>query len=69
MTLKELRERHAYRPVDIAAQCNAGMATVRAWERGEKKPSPPQIRALASLYGVSIDEIHCAIEESAQSEE
>ena len=67
MTLKQLRESHAYRQVDVAAKCNVAVTTVNYWEKGETKPRPPHVRALAELYEVSIAEIQAAIEEAAEA--
>jgi transcriptional regulator with XRE-family HTH domain len=65
MTLRQLREARAYRQIDVAAHCNVSIQTVVAWEKGQSKPRPPQVRALAGFYELSIAEIQAAIEESA----
>lgn len=64
MTLKQLREKLAYRQVDVASRCNVAVQTVYAWEKGESKPRLQHIRALAEMYAVSIAEIQDAISAS-----
>ena len=65
MTLKQLRERQAFRQVDVASRCNVAVQTVYAWEKGQSQPRPPHIRALAEMYGVTVAEIKAAIDETA----
>ena len=69
MTLKQLREKQAFRQVDVAARCNVAVQTVYAWEKGESKPRPPHIRTLAEMYEVSVADIQAAISESAAQSE
>jgi transcriptional regulator with XRE-family HTH domain len=71
MTLKELRESHALRQVDVAAKLRVAVQTVSDWERGAKTPRLVHIGDLAKLYQITVAEVNQAINETqkqAQSE-
>ena len=65
MTLRQLRERVSYRQKDVAERCDVAVQTVYAWEKGESRPRPQYVRALAEMYEVTIAEVQAAVEASA----
>jgi len=48
------------RPVELAAALGVSLATVYNWEAGKFEPRASQLRALANLFGVSMDVIDFA---------
>ena len=57
MTLKELRHRAGLRQVDVAKEMNVDQAAVSKWETGETFPTRKLHKPLATLYGVTVDEL------------
>jgi transcriptional regulator with XRE-family HTH domain len=66
MTLKELREAKGLTQMEVAVKLGTTPTTVSNWERGEQVPRTSQIPALAQLYGVSLQQVFEAIENSKQ---
>lgn len=56
-TIKQLRESRGMSPVQLAAALKVSLATVYNWESGKFEPRASQLRALARLFGVSMDAI------------
>jgi len=56
-TVRELREAKGITPVQIAAHMGVALATVYNWEAGKHEPRASQLRELARLFGVSMEEI------------
>ena len=55
------------RPVELAAALGVSLATVYNWEAGKFEPRASQLRALANLFGVSMDVIDFAPGEQRDS--
>lgn len=57
MKLKELRLKAKLLQRDVAEALNVDRSTVAKWEAGESFPRSGKLKALASLYKCSIDEL------------
>lgn len=56
-TVRELREAKGITPVEIAAHMGVALATVYNWEAGKHEPRASQLRTLAELFGVRMEEV------------
>ncbi len=56
-TIRELREERDWTQLDVAYKVGVTPATVSNWERGIYEPKVTQLRKLAQLFGVRMDEI------------
>jgi len=56
-TIRELREDHGLTQLEVAYRLKVTPATVSNWERGIYEPKVAQLRALAHLFGVRMDDI------------
>ncbi|MGI8403769.1 MAG: helix-turn-helix transcriptional regulator [Thermomicrobiales bacterium] len=56
-TIRELREAVGLTQAQLAARLNCTPSTVYNWERGRNEPKASQLRAMAILFGVSMDDI------------
>ncbi len=56
-TIRELRTARDITPVQLAAALSVSLATVYNWENGTHEPRASQLRDLARLFGVSMDDI------------
>lgn len=56
-SIRQLREERGWRQLDLANKLDVVPATVYNWERGTHEPKASQLRALAEVFGVSMDEI------------
>lgn len=56
-TIRELREEAGITPVQIAARLGVSLATVYNWESGKHEPRASQLRDLARLFDVPMEEI------------
>jgi len=59
-TIKELREEAGLTQFQLAVKVGVTPTTVSAWERGVYEPRASQLRKLAQLFGVAMDEIDTA---------
>ncbi len=57
ITIRELRESAGLTQAQLAARLDLAPATVYAWEARKNEPRASQLRALAKLFGVSMDDI------------
>jgi transcriptional regulator with XRE-family HTH domain len=62
-TIRELREAQGWTQLDVAYKAGVTPATVSNWERGIYEPKVSQLRKLAKLFGVRMDEIMLIDEE------
>jgi len=62
-TIRELREGRGMSPVQLAAELNTSLATIYNWETGKYEPRASQLRAIARLFDVSMDDIAFEVEE------
>ncbi len=65
-TIRELRDAKGLTQLEVAYQLGVTPATVSNWERGVYEPKVTQLRALARLFGVSMDDIALVGEETEQ---
>lgn len=56
-TIREFREAKGMSPVDLAAALGVSLATVYNWESEKHEPRASQLRKLARLFQVSMDDI------------
>ncbi len=65
--LADLRATKGMTQVDLAVWLDVTPSTVYNWERGRSEPRSSQLKALAGLFGVTMDDIEIpAIEENAK---
>ncbi len=57
MTIRELREGAGMTQLDLAFAIDVTATTVYNWEKGRAEPRATQLRAMAKLFGVSMDAI------------
>jgi len=65
-TIRELRQERGWTQLELANHLGVTPATVFNWERGRHEPKASQLRAMARLFGVSMDVI--AFEVGAEDE-
>jgi len=56
-TIRELRETSGLTQLDLAYRLGVTPATVSLWERRQVEPRASQVRAMALVFGVSMDDI------------
>ena len=56
-TIKALREAKEWTQFDLAVKIRVTPTTISAWERGMYEPRASQLRALADVFGVRMDDI------------
>ncbi|ACZ39652.1 helix-turn-helix transcriptional regulator [Sphaerobacter thermophilus] len=56
-TIKELREARGWTQLELAYRVGVTPATIYNWEAGRNEPKASQLRKLAQIFGVSMDEI------------
>ena len=57
MTLREMRERSGLTLEEVGRVFGIGRGAVHCWERGLSRPKVDVLDRLASLYGVSVQQI------------
>ncbi len=62
-TIRELREAAGLTQVQLAAKLDVTPGAVYGWESGRSEPRASQLRAIARLFGVSMDMIDFEVEE------
>ena len=55
--MKNLRERAGLSQAEVARVLDVRQSAVAMWESGVNHPSTSRLRAIARLYGVSIDKV------------
>lgn len=65
-TIKELRERKGWTQLQLANEISVTPSTIYNWERGRFVPRVGQLRDLAKVLGVRMDEIDL-LEEDAET--
>lgn len=70
-TLQQLRKAAGLSQEDVAKQLFVSRQSVSKWENGGAEPGIENLKALAKLYGVTMDELvgNCPSEESAEQPE
>jgi transcriptional regulator with XRE-family HTH domain len=56
-TIRQLREAKGWTQLKLANKLEVTPATVYNWERGRYEPSASKLRAIAQVFGVSMDNI------------
>jgi putative transcriptional regulator len=56
-TIRELRMRAGLTQAQLAARLGCTPSTVYNWEKGKNEPKASQLRAMALLFGVRMDDI------------
>ena len=56
-TIRQLREAQGLTQLELANKLDVTPATVYTWERGRNEPRVSQLRKLADLFGVLMDDI------------
>lgn len=62
-TIRGLREERGWTQFQLAVQVDVQPTTVSLWERGKTLPKVTQLRKLADVFGVKMDDIEL-VEES-----
>jgi transcriptional regulator with XRE-family HTH domain len=63
-TIRELREEAGLTQVQLSVKLNVTPGAVYAWESGRSEPRASQLRAIARLFDVCMDEIDFELEEA-----
>ncbi len=56
-TIRELRQERQWTQLELANRLGVTPSTVYNWERGNWEPRASQLRQLAALFGVRMDDI------------
>ncbi len=56
-TIRALRQERGWTQLELANRLGVTPATVFNWERGKYEPKALQLRAMARVFGVSMDDI------------
>ncbi len=56
-TIRQLREEKGWTQLDLANQIGVTPGTIWSWEKGRFEPRASQLRALAEVFGVRMDDI------------
>jgi len=56
-TIRQLREDRGWTQLDLANKLSVTPVTVYTWERGKNEPRVSQLRKVAELFGVLMDDI------------
>ncbi len=61
-TIRELREREGLTQVQLAFKLGVTPSAVYAWESGRSEPRASQLRAIARMFNVAMDDIDFELE-------
>ena len=61
--LQRLREKRGVSRAVLSELCGLNPGQIRRYERGERKPTPEALCALADYFGVSVDYLLCRTSE------
>ncbi len=64
-TIKDLRDERGWTQLELANQLGVTPSTIYNWERGRFEPRVSQLRELARLFGVKMDDIDLATPDEA----
>ncbi len=65
-TIKELREAHQLSQFELATRVGVTPSTVYNWERGRNEPRVAQLRTLARVLGVTMENIAMTEDDKAE---
>lgn len=57
VTIRQLREQHGMTQVELAVKIGVSPGSVYGWESGRTEPKVSQLRKVAKLFNVSMDDI------------
>jgi transcriptional regulator with XRE-family HTH domain len=60
-TIRELREARGWTQLELATRLGVTPSTVYNWERGRHEPRAGQLREMARLFGVGMDDVAPAL--------
>ena len=55
--LKELREAHGYKQVDVASAIGVARQTYSNYENGSRTPNPEMLYKIAAFYNISVNDL------------
>ena len=64
--LKEYRKGCNMTTVELAAKMGTTRGTITRWEKGQRSPNVESLKALARVFGVTIDELVVGAEEAPE---
>lgn len=64
-TIRELRERLGWSQRRLARELGVSSQAVLYWESGAKSPTVAHLRALARIFGVSMDDVILGVDHPA----
>ncbi len=56
-TIRELRREKGWSRFELALKLGIDKSTLAKWEQGKFEPRASQLRTMASMFGVSMDDI------------
>lgn len=65
-TLRELRDERKWTQFDLAVKVGVTPGTIWNWENGKSEPRATQLRRLAEVLGVRMDEIVFPVEDEGK---
>jgi len=65
-TIRELREAKDWTQFQLAIQVGVSPSTIYNWESGRAEPRVSQLRRLAELFGVRMDDVELVPEADAK---
>jgi transcriptional regulator with XRE-family HTH domain len=67
MTLEQLRIERSLSQAEVARELKVTTTAVWKWETAQARPQPVNVRGLAAMYGVTIQDVWNAIDATAKS--
>jgi transcriptional regulator with XRE-family HTH domain len=56
-TIRRLRKAHGWTQVELAQKLNASQKVITTYENNQRTPTLENLKKLAAIFGISIDEI------------
>ncbi len=66
-TIRQLREERGWTQLELANRLGVTPSTIYNWERGRFEPRASQLRQLAQVLGVKMDDIELVVAESGKA--
>jgi transcriptional regulator with XRE-family HTH domain len=64
--MRALRRGRQMTTVELAAKLGKTRGTITRWEKGQRSPNVESLKALARVFGVTIDELVVGAEEAPE---
>lgn len=58
--IRATRKRRGWTQEELAEAAGVGRSTIIRWEKGETRPEPQQLRAVANVLGIPLEEAYAA---------